>query len=93
MRAVIHAALLACLAAPAYADAPCMPADKISVQLLTKFGESPIFAGLNATGNIVVLYMSAAGSWTAIQIDDDKQACIVASGQEALRLVLPGVNG
>jgi hypothetical protein len=72
-------ALALCVAAPAVA-APCAPRAEVVKALASNFNERPLGMGLSASGALVVIFTSPAGTWTAATVSAAGQACVVGSG-------------
>lgn len=73
-----------CHAAPS-----CMVAGDISEALLQKYAESPVFVGLDQRGALLLIYLSTAGTWTAVVAGPDGRACIIGSGNGGAMAAIP----
>lgn len=74
-------AFAALFAMPAYAQ-QCGPREGVLAQLMARYGESRVGAGLAANGGILEIFTNpVSGSWTAAVSGTDGQMCLVASGQ------------
>ncbi len=77
--------LLALVAAfPAHAQSPsCAPRDAVIARRAERYGEAQAFAGLTATGEVVLIYLSPEGerTWTAVVARTDGMMCMVAAGK------------
>jgi len=73
---------LMALGAPAEAqEAVCAPAAQIAQALLHGHQETPAGLGVDAGGNLMVLYVSPEGSFTLVIEGPDGMACLAASGE------------
>jgi hypothetical protein len=69
----------------AQAQGMCGNRDAMVGQLSTRYGESPMGAGLNSTTKIMEVWASAkTGTWTILLTDTDGTSCIVAAGKDWL---------
>lgn len=74
------AAALFALTPPATA-APCGARDLILKELADTYQEVRTAIGLIATGELLEIFVSPAGTWTAVVSKPNGWACIVASGE------------
>ena len=89
LAAMIFAAFALALPGHAQTVPTCMAAGDISDALESKYGESPIFAGLDTRGALILVYLSASGTWTAVVSGPDGQACMIGSGSGGYTAELP----
>lgn len=75
------AALSSCVAAPASAAAQCGPAEQVLTYLAENYGEVPVGYGL-ANGVVTQLMVSKKGTWSAVVIRPNGEACLVDSGTD-----------
>lgn len=63
--------------------------------LSQRYAEAPRVQGLTAAGHMLVITQSATGSWSALLVSPDGQACMVAFGEalEVIEAVKPGIDG
>lgn len=80
--AVILAFVVA--AAPARAESPpqpiCMPREALVADLTGRWGETVTGRGLNAPTQVLEIWTSPDGSWTAVVADVTGRTCIVDAG-------------
>lgn len=88
--AAVAAAGLLGLASPAKAS-PCGARDQIIKDLANAFQERRIAVGLIANGEILEIFVSPGGTWTAVVSRPSGLACIVAAG-EAWTWVQPAIG-
>lgn len=90
------AALFSSAAAPAVAVVQCGPAEQVLTQLLEEYGEVPVGYGFS-DGFVTQVMVSKEGTWTAIVVGPDGQACIVAAGTDWTFVEMPwpaeGIDG
>ena len=68
-------------AAPAYAQQVCLLHGTAVAQLASQHSEQAIGRGLIGDGKAVVeIFVSEAGTWTAVVTDTQGRSCVVASG-------------
>lgn len=77
---LVGAAALSALAAPSFA-AQCGPREKVAQVLASNFNEKPVSMGLSASGAMVVMFASPAGTWTAATVSAAGVACVVDTGR------------
>lgn len=79
---MIKAAMLTILAAstPAMADPNCRGLPDALAALATNYGEQPRATALMG-GSMLVITVSPQGGWTALEVQPDGTACIVAAGE------------
>jgi hypothetical protein len=91
------AAAATALAFPASANqsAPgaqiCDQRDVIVASLSERYGEAAQSIGLDTGGNLLEIFASTEGTWTAILTNPRGQACIVAAGEAFEQMNLPPV--
>jgi hypothetical protein len=66
-------------AIPAIAD-DCMEPTDLQVYLEEAFAERPIAVADHETGSRVRLFTSKNGTWTLVQYNEERLACVVANG-------------
>src|SRR5688572_12571596 len=80
----IHGAALAvALAAgalPAAADEDCMDAAALQAYLKDAYTEGTLATADKDDGGRVRLFASRSGTWTLVELKEDGDACIIASG-------------
>ena len=78
----ILAALAVCLAMPAAAeDSKCGLYADMAAALSKKYGEASRFVGLDSRQLVTVLFFNEeTRSWTALIVQPDGKACMVAAG-------------
>jgi hypothetical protein len=80
-RAVAVGAVALCaLSAPALAAEPCAPREEIVQHLASDFNEKPVGMGLSASGGLVVMFASPAGTWSAVTVSAQGAACVIDVG-------------
>jgi hypothetical protein len=84
-------AALCAFAAPALA-AQCAPRDQITQSLASHYNEKPVGMGLSASGGLVVMYASPAGTYTAVVVSAQGAACVVDVGEGWTDTSSPGVT-
>lgn len=62
------------------AAAQCLPYDAMIGALRDQFSESVQATGMAATGHVMQVIASDAGTWTIIVVDPTGNACIAAHG-------------
>lgn len=87
--AVVAAAGLFALTPPATAG-PCGSREQIIKELARTYKERPAAIGLMGTGEALEIFVSEAGTWTAIVSRPGGLACIVASGEVWMFVPRPG---
>lgn len=81
MRLAIAVLALTC-AAPAMAQTPCGKRGDIVKVLSEKYGEAPVFMGIDRDGNVAEIFGAmGGGTWTAIMTTPKGLTCIMAAGQ------------
>ncbi len=63
------------------AEQICERRDIMVANLTEKYGEAVQSIGLDTSGNLLEIYASAEGSWTALLTSPRGQACVVAAGE------------
>ncbi|MEQ3626004.1 MAG: hypothetical protein ABNH26_08855 [Celeribacter sp.] len=81
-------AVLIASAIPAAAQAPCAPRDELLARYAAKYREAPRMIGLTRQGNLVEIWASESGTWTAVVTQPSGQSCITAVGTN-LTLLTP----
>jgi hypothetical protein len=76
---------------PAPGPQVCDQRNIIVASLSEKYGEAAQSIGLDNGGNLLEIFASSAGSWTAILTNPRGQACIVAAGEAFEQVNLPPV--
>lgn len=69
--------------------AACQPTADMHKQLDQDFKESRISASLNAKGNILEVWASPAGSWTALISKPDGTSCVLDHGNGVATYPMP----
>lgn len=73
---------LAFMAVGAFAQDNCGPRDDIAKRLAEKYGEAPVWMGLQGPEMVLEIWSApAGGTWTALYAYPDGRACIVAAGR------------
>ncbi len=84
------------LGTPVMAQQPtCGPFDDIQKDLAAKYGEKPLFVGLDDRGGLLAIFLNKASeTWTALVIRPDGQGCFIGAGN-AGQFLLPeeGTDG
>ena len=70
---------LGALTAPALA-AQCAPREQVVQHLASDYNEKPVGMGLSASGALVVMFASPAGTWTAVMVSPTGAACVADVG-------------
>ncbi len=65
----------------AFANPQCGDREEISEALRGQFGEQQRFIGIDAGGNLLEMYVSPGGSFTAILTQPGGPTCIVVTGE------------
>ena len=83
MKAVVTTLLLAACV-PAHAqNSNCAPHLMIIEGLADRYGERRVMSGLNGDSTVVEMYANdQTGTWTALVVQPNGTACLVASGGE-----------
>ncbi len=88
MRSLLFAATL--LASPALAQAACGPALEVFEGIAKKYGELPVFEGLSKHGHrIVILLNRETGTYTALRVTAENQACHLDAGEAGYARPIP----
>lgn len=58
----------------------CAPWPAVEAELRGRFAESPRAYGVASNGLVLVMYASAAGSWTAVALTPSGLGCVLSSG-------------
>ena len=75
-------AAAAYIALPAFAQDNCGPRAEIANRLAEKWGEAPVWMGLQGQEMVLEIWSApAGGTWTALYAYPDGRACIVAAGR------------
>jgi len=77
--ATMLAAAAMVVAMPAIAD-DCMEPSDLQAYLEEAYAERPIAVADNETGSRVRLFTSKNGTWTLVQYNEERLACVVANG-------------
>jgi hypothetical protein len=82
IRSAVIASVLTLAAGTAHAQqAPCGNPVDIAERLAVEFGEAPAARGIDAGGNLVVIYSNPeTGTWTVLLALSRGPACIVSTG-------------
>jgi hypothetical protein len=88
----VGAAALCALAAPALAATTCAPREQIAESLASQYHEKPVGMGVGASGSLVVIFASPAGTWTAVNVAPSGSACVLDVGDGWTTLSTPGVT-
>jgi len=59
----------------------CAPAEHILSELTTSYQEQIIWIGIKDGSKFAMLVNPSTYSWSIVQLDDDKTACLIDSGQ------------
>jgi hypothetical protein len=59
----------------------CLPLDQAIAALATRYGEGPRIRAMMGGDDMLVITASPAGTWTALIVEPDGKACMVASGE------------
>jgi hypothetical protein len=80
---------------PAFAIAPCLPHDEMAKFLANQFREQQRFVGLDHGGNMLELWFSPGGTFTALITAPGGQTCVVSAGNAGniIAAEKPGVDG
>ncbi len=79
MKAIAFAALVA--ASPAVAQPQCGGYADAVAHLSTAYGESIVVRGIDGAGAVVEMFANPdTGTWTALIVQPDGTACMVAAG-------------
>jgi len=80
---------------PAFAIAPCLPHDEMAKFLANQFREQQRFVGLDQGGNMLELWFSPGGTFTALITAPGGQTCVVSAGNAGniIAAQKPGVDG
>ena len=70
---------LGALTAPALA-AQCAPREQVVQHLASDYNEKPVGMGLSASGALVMMFASPAGTWTAVMVSPTGAACVADVG-------------
>jgi hypothetical protein len=82
-------------AVPAFAAPQCADHDDLAKALADQYGEQQRFIGIDTAGNLLEMWVSAGGTFTALLTQPGGQPCIVAAGT-AGNIIAPqpqGVDG
>ena len=71
------------------AEQICKRGDIIVASLTEKYGEAAQSMGLDKSGNLLEIFASAEGSWTALLTSPRGQACAVGAGEAFGQVNLP----
>jgi hypothetical protein len=71
------------------AEQICERRDIIVASLTEKYGEAVQSIGLDKSGNLLEIFASVEGSWTALLTSPRGQACVVAAGEAFEQVSLP----
>ena len=91
MRIASAIAVLAALAAPAYAQSPqCTTWETMKAYLASEYHEVEVGGGLvNAQAAMVILMSPGGSTWTLAALGTDGKACLVASGVDWFQRSIP----
>lgn len=79
---MIRVLFLCALATPAFAQDPnCAGVADALAGLAANYGEAPRVTALMTGGNMLIITAAPAGGWTALDVQPDGRACIVAVGE------------
>lgn len=73
-------AILIASALPAAAQMSCAPRAELLARVASKYREVPRLIGLTPQGNLVEIWASESGTWTAVITQPSGQSCITAVG-------------
>lgn len=79
-------------ATPSFAEVKCGDAKAVLEELHSRYNESPRVSALMSGGEVLVLTVSPAGTWTGLGLSPDGQACILAAG-DAFEVFEPEAQG
>jgi len=80
---------LALVGTASAAEQICERREIMVANLTEKYGEAVQSIGLDTTGNLLEIYASDEGSWTALLTSPRGQACVVAAGEAFEQVNLP----
>jgi len=67
----------------------CLHASDMTAALADQHQEVQVATMMDDRGVMLVIYASASGSWTAVTVDGNLTACIIAGGQR-FAMIAPG---
>lgn len=73
--------ILCAIGAPAFAEPQCAGVADALAGLGQNYGEAPRVTALMTGGNMLIITAAPSGGWTALEIQPDGKACIVAAGE------------
>lgn len=59
----------------------CSPVQKVVAHLSQRFQEKIVGRGISSGETLILIFASAAGSWTIAEVDTSGLACLRAAGQ------------
>jgi hypothetical protein len=80
---------------PAFANPQCADHDDLATALADQYGEQQRFIGIDTGGNLLEMWVSPGGSWTALLTQPGGQTCVVAAGNAGniIAFAPQGVDG
>jgi hypothetical protein len=61
---------------------PCGPTQTVGPMLKERFGETPVFIGLDKEGNLITIYLDEEDtSWSLIRSTPDNMSCMFTAGE------------
>jgi hypothetical protein len=66
--------------APSSAQGSCGPREQLVKILADQYKEDPVGMGLAQPGQVLEVFASSNGSWTAVMTMPDGKACMIAAG-------------
>ena len=70
----------------------CHKTADVTKHLKSKYGESPVALGMQLNGNLLEVYASEEGTWTAVTISPNGMSCVVAAG-DGWEQLSPPISG
>lgn len=86
---------LLALATPAAAERSCAEHDKLAAVLAEKYAEHPVamaISGKASEQNVLEIFVSQKGTWTALKTNKEGMACILGAG-EGWKALPPKIEG
>lgn len=68
------------LAPPAFAETQCADHDDLAKALADQYGEQQRFIGIDTAGNLLEMWVSPGGTFTALLTQPGGLTCVVAAG-------------
>jgi hypothetical protein len=91
IRLILPALLASCVASPVAAQAQCAGLADVLAGLERNYAEVVRTRALTAQSTLLIITASEAGTWTALIVTADGQACLIAVGAafEAVEPTVP----